>query len=108
MTSYPALVQLLRMLGRETALEALGLAEEPDPAALANEQLQRLQALVDQKLEVVAAELANEAAASDDVTDRESARVWIRDRIAGFAGLLAPGQPQRLLAAAEALTADWG
>lgn len=108
MTTYPALVQLIRMLGRGPALEALGLAEEPDPEALDEPQRERLQALVEQQLEPLASELVNEAAASDDVTDGAAARAWIGDRIAGFADLLGPGQAERLRGAVAARTADWG
>lgn len=108
MASYPALVQLIRLLGRPEALRALGLDEEPALEALDDARLARLQALLDQQIENVAAELVSEAAASDDVSGRESARAWLADRLAGFAGLLAPGQAERLGDAAAALTADWG
>lgn len=108
MASYPAFVQLIRLLGRQEALQALALDDEPDPDTLDDAQLARLQALVDQQLENVVAELVSEAAASDDVSGRAGARAWIADRVAGFAGLLAPGQAERLRDAAAALTADWG
>jgi hypothetical protein len=38
MATYPALVQLLRLLGRADALAALGLEAEPEPATLTETQ----------------------------------------------------------------------
>jgi hypothetical protein len=108
MATYPALVQLVRMLGRQDALSALGVVEEPDPTALDDAQRDRLRSLVEMRLESVAAELANEAGASDDVTDSAGGRVWIDDRLAAFDDLLEPDQRERLREAAYRFTRDWG
>jgi hypothetical protein len=107
MATYPALVQLLRILGRGDALAALGLQHEPDPADLSDEQRERLAALVDAQIDNVATELVDEAAASDDVADRASALAFVRERLAEFGDLLGPGQADLLLDAAARLVAAW-
>ncbi len=108
MAAYPALVQLLRLLGRDDALAALDVDSEPDPAALSEPQRQRLSALVDAALENVAAELVNEAAASDDVTSPAAGLTFVNDRIAAFADLLNAEQAERLRGEAARLLDGWG
>ena len=107
MTTYPALVQLLRLLGRDQALAALGLDTEPDPDALTDAQREALGALLDAQLEAVAAELAQEAAASDDVTSAGSAHAWLADRVAGYRDLVGDGRARQLLEAAGAAADAW-
>lgn len=107
MAAYPALVQLARLLGRADALAALGVEREPEPAALSPAQLDRLAALAELRLEQVAAELVEEAAASDDVTSRAAGMAFVRDRIAAFADLLRGDQAERLRGAAARLLDGW-
>ncbi len=96
------------MLGRDDALFALGVESEPDPDTLTDEQRERLAELAESRLEGVATELVEEAAASDDVSDGMSALVFIRDRLRTFAGLLTDDQLQRLEALAVDGVAAWG
>ncbi|HLZ68440.1 MAG TPA: hypothetical protein VKV26_00880 [Dehalococcoidia bacterium] len=107
MAAYPALVQLIRLLGRADALAALGVESEPDPATLSATQRETLAALVDGALENIAAELAGEAASNDDVTDRAAGLAFIDDRIAAFADLLSAEQGARLHDEAARLVEDW-
>jgi len=107
MASYPALRQLLRILGRAEALAALGCADEPDPATLTPAQREGLALLVDAAGANVASALVAEAAASDDVTGRAAGLGFVRDRLAAFGDLLTPEQAAAVLALAEQRTADW-
>jgi hypothetical protein len=107
MAAYPALVQLIRLLGRVDTLAALGVETEPDPATLTPEQLERLAELVDSRLEGIASELVEEAAASDDVTSRVAGMRFVEDRLAAFADLLRADQAERLRAEAARLLEEW-
>jgi len=107
MTSYPALVQLVRLLGREDALQALGTTAEPQPAALTPAQRQALGALVERELERIATGIAAEAAASDDVMDRQSGLAFVEDRLRSYADLMTADQVIRLREAAARLVAAW-
>ncbi|HEY7294005.1 MAG TPA: hypothetical protein VH916_03145 [Dehalococcoidia bacterium] len=107
MAAFPALVQLIRLLGRADTLAALGVDAEPDPATLSAAQRERLQALLDAALENVAAELVDEAAVSDDVTAREAGLAFVADRISSFADLLSAEQADRLRAEAARLVEGW-
>ena len=107
MAAYPALIQLLRLLDREQALHALGLAHEPDPEHLSAQQRRTLQDLAGPRLEALAAALVEEAGASDDVTDRATGRAFVADRLAGLADLLTAAQVARLDALVDAATRDW-
>ena len=51
--------------------------------------------------------LLEEAAASDDVTDSESARSFLDDRIAFLGGLMTPAQSARLKRALHEKIAAW-
>jgi len=106
--TFPALIQLVRMLGRADALASLGVDTEPDPDELSATQRQRLSDLIDQRLDSVAVELLDEAAASDDVNSRVSALQFVGDRIAGFRDLLNDDQLQRLTSIVESGASDWG
>lgn len=108
MAVYPALVQLVRMLGRADTLAALGVESEPEPNELSAAQRDRLSVLIDAQLENVASELIDEAAASDDVHDRATALQFIGDRIAGFRDLLTAEQVERLAEGISSGVADWG
>ena len=60
------------------------------------------------QLENVATELVEEAAASDDVHDRDAALAFTADRIGGFGDLLTQRLTRRLNETIAALVADWG
>ena len=105
--SVPGFTQLLRLLGREHAIAALGAGSEPDPNALTEAQGATLRSLLEQQITAVAAELVQEAAASDDVQNAESARGWLTDRIADFRELIGSDLAARLLAAGETAIRDW-
>lgn len=107
MAAYPALVQLIRLLGRADALAAIGVEAEPDPATLGEAQVERLAELLDARLESVAAELVEEAAASDDVAGSAAGMAFVDDRIAAFADLLRAEQAERLRAEAARLLESW-
>ncbi len=107
MAAYPALVQLARLLGRADTLAALAVESEPDPAALSDEQRERLAELLDSRLESVASELTGEAACSDDVTSRAAGLAYVEDRIAAFGDLLRADQAERLRREATRLLDEW-
>ncbi len=108
MMTYPGLVQLLRMLGRNAALEAIGAESEPDPDSLTAQQRAILSALIETHLETIAQQLADEAAASDDVGDSASAIQFAGDRIASFSDLMLPVQADRLNRLVADAVAGWG
>ncbi len=108
MTTYPGLVQLLRMLGRDAALAAIGAPSEPEPGSLTEAQRACLSALIDARLETVALQLVDEAASSDDVGDSASAAEFVADRIAGFNDLMNPVQAARLSGLVAEAVAGWG
>ena len=80
------LLQLARLVGIDAFTERFGSAQtaDPDPAAL--------QALVDERLDALADALVAEAAASDDVLDKASARAYLDDRLTTLGDLLSDGQ----------------
>ena len=51
--------------------------------------------------------LLREAAASDDVTDRHSALLYLEDRLSSFSGLLGQDLTARLRAALEERVSSW-
>ncbi len=108
MTTYPGLVQLLRILGRNTALAAIGAPSEPDPGSLTEAQRASLSALIDGSLETIALRLVDEAVASDDVGDSASAVQFVADRIATFDDLMDPVQAAQLNRLAAEAVAGWG
>lgn len=108
MTTYPGLVQLLRMLGRNDALTAIGTPSEPDPASLTAAQRASLSALIDARLKTIAQRLVDEAAASDDVGDAASAVQFVGDRIAGFDDLMDSVQAAQLNRLVAEAVAGWG
>ena len=67
-----------------------------------------LSGLVDAQIDAVVAELAREAAASDDVADAAGGRAWITDRVAGYHGLISDDLLSRIVEAAERAIAAWG
>ena len=95
------LLQLARLIGIDAFVERFGLpqAAEPEPPAL--------QKLVEERLEDITDALVEEAAASDDVLDPESALSYLEDRLRTLAELLAPEQAERIRGAFRERTADW-
>ena len=93
MASDPeALAQLARLLGNN----ALRTSTEIEVRAAASANIERL-----------AEGLAAEAAASDDVTDRESAQVFLRDRLDFLNGLLDADTGSRLWHAIQDKIEAW-
>ncbi len=86
-----ALTQLARLLSDERARESAAAAAEA----------------VERGLDRLADALTAEAAASDDVVDRESAMVYLDDRIAFFGPLLDETQRSRLRQALMERVATW-
>jgi hypothetical protein len=63
--------------------------------------------LIEQRLALIAEGLIGEAAASDDVTDRASARAFLEDRLEFLSPLLTGQQLARLRAAVEKKIEAW-
>ena len=93
MASDPeALAQLARLLGND----ALRTSTENEVRAAASGNIERL-----------ARGLTDEAAASDDVTDRESALLFLRDRLNFLNGLLDDDTGSRLWHAIQDKIETW-
>ena len=93
MASDPeALAQIARLLGND----ALRTSTETEVRAAVSGDIERL-----------ADGLAEEAAASDDVTDRESALVFLRDRLNFLNGLLDDDTGSRLWQAIQDKIETW-
>ena len=101
----PRLVHLARLIGRDAFIEALG-----PPERIANTEprlRQRLSALVDRRIDAIAASLIEEAAASDDVTGADAALVYAQDELASFDDLLTEAQRTAILERFRAGVARW-
>lgn len=96
-----AMMQLARLAGLGEFLERFGSPQtaEPDPGKLA--------ALVEERLDIIAEGLVAEAAASDDVIDRDSAKAFLEDRLAILGGLLLEDHQTALREAFDESTKDW-
>jgi hypothetical protein len=94
-------VQLARLIGIDFFTERFGPPQtaEPDDDAL--------RALIDERLDDVARGLVEEAAASDDVLDVESASAYLNDRLRTLSALLTPEQAERIRAAFVERTKTW-
>lgn len=66
-----------------------------------------LRALVEEHLDGIGRRLLDEAVASDDVIDRESADVYLADRLSTFDELLTAEQAEQLRTAFRAGTEGW-
>ena len=95
------LLQLARLLGADSFAERFGAPQtaEPDPEAL--------RALIEERLDHIGRRLVEEAAASDDVVDPDSAGTYLEDRLRTLADLLTPQQADRIRAAFREGTAGW-
>ena len=95
------ILQLARLAGVDAFVERFGSPQtaEPDAASLA--------ALIDDRLDAIAAALVEEAAASDDVIDITSAQSYLDDRLRSLADLLSTEQAERIRAAFQERTKAW-
>ena len=108
MTQRAAIVQLARLLGKVEFYRRLSLDEGAEPAALDEERLAALRALVGERLGLFTEALAVEAVVSDDVIDAASAMVYLEDRLAFFGELLTEEQRQGVRKGFGRLVARWG
>ena len=95
------LLQLARLAGIGAFTERFGppASAQPDAAAL--------RALVDERLDAIAAALVEEAAASDDVTGVASGASYLEDRLTTLGDLLSKQQAEALRAAFAERTKEW-
>ncbi len=108
MTETPSpiqLAQLARLLGDEELRKAYFGGGRAGVEAIG---IDRLRALVDERLERLARGLLAEAAASDDVVDSTSAEAYLDDRLAFFGELLSEEQGARLRELYMSAARRWG
>jgi hypothetical protein len=99
--SRERLVQLARLSGLDAFAGQFGPPQSAEPGAGA------LRAFVDEHLETIAVGLVSEAAASDDITDQQSARSYLDDRLTTLGDLLTADQASKLRSLFEEKTARW-
>ena len=97
------LLQLARLIGLDAFAERFGSPRLVDGMPNGD----ALRALVDERLEHVAAHLVEEAAASDDVTESASANGYLEDRLRTLRELISPEQSGRIEAICRERTAEW-
>lgn len=97
------LLQLARLIGLDAFAERFGsprlIDGTPDADALG--------ALVDERLEDVAAHLVEEAAASDEVTDQESANAYLEHRLRTLRQLISQEQSDGIQKLFAERTKEW-
>jgi hypothetical protein len=93
--------QLARLVGSEAFVARFGPPDSAEP------DREALHALIDEHCDEIAARLVDEAAASDDVIDPESAQAYVDDRLRTFDDLLTPEQAERLRTAFAGKTSGW-
>lgn len=95
------LLQIARLIGVDCFAQRFGPARtaEPEDGALRD--------LVEERLEHIAGALVEEAAASDDVIDVESAASYLEDRLRTLGDLLAAEQAERVRTAFRERTSAW-
>jgi hypothetical protein len=93
--------QLARLVGHDVFVARFGPPDSAEP------DREALHALIDEHCDDIAARLVDEAAASDDVIDPESAQAYVDDRLRTLADLLTPEQAQRLRTAFVGKTSGW-
>jgi len=96
-----ALTQLARLMGEEELVSRFGQAQAADPDA------ETLAGLVAGHVDDIARGLVAEAAASDDVLDRESGMEYIDDRLRTLSDLMEAEQAVAIRSAAVLLVEDW-
>lgn len=94
-------MQLARLIGLDDFTARFGPPQTAEPGD------GDLRALIDEHIDAVARRLLDEAVASDDVIDRESADAYLEDRLATFGDLLSDAQAERLRAAFREGTKSW-
>ena len=97
------LLQLARLIGLDAYAERFGSPRLVDGMPDAD----ALRALVDERLEHVAAHLVEEAVSSDDVTDRASANGYLEHRLRTLRELISPEQSTQIQAIFGERTAEW-
>lgn len=101
------LQQLCRIFGRPAVLTAL--RKEPERVtALTPTQRTRLERLICDRQEALLTALIEEAAASDDVTDRESGLLYARSRLQNLSPFIVEPLQEKLLQAFTERTSEWG
>jgi hypothetical protein len=95
------MLQLARLAGLAAFLERFGSPQtaEPKPDALVS--------FVDEHIEAIARALVGEAAASDDITDRDGALDFLDDRLDTLGDLLTLEQGSRVRDAFREKTKAW-
>lgn len=91
-TDPEAQTQLARLLGDESLRSA---------------SRDQLAAAADARFDLLVDGIVAEAAASDDVLDRDSALTFVQLRLRSFAGVLSQEQASRLLGAVQEKIASW-
>ena len=94
-------LQIARLLGGDVFEQRFGPPQTAEP------DLDAFRALVDERLDRIAAALVEEAAASDDVIDRASANASLDDRLRTLAEVIDDAQAGRVRAAFGELTREW-
>lgn len=95
------LVQLARLAGVNVFSQRFGSPQTAAPGAAA------LASLVGERLDQIAQGLIEEAAASDDVIDAASARVYVDDRLRTLGDLFTPEQSAAIRASFQTATEGW-
>jgi hypothetical protein len=108
MTNPEAIVQLVRLAGRDEILRGLGLEGQDVPASLDSQQTARLQALIEARLDAISRGLLEEAMASDDVHDTPSAHAYLDDRLRFLGDLLSRAQLEALRQTLRRKVEAWG
>jgi hypothetical protein len=92
---------MARLIGIDAFIEHFGPPQTAEPDG------DSLRTLINQRLDEVARALVEEAAASDDVLDVESALAYLDDRLRTLGALVTPAQADRLRAAFVERTKAW-
>ena len=94
-------IQIARLAGIDAFTQRFGApqASQPDEASL--------RAFVAERAESIGRGLVEEAAASDDVTDIESAESYLEDRLRTLSGVIDPAAADRVRAAFRDGTKAW-
>lgn len=95
------LLQLARLIGIDAFTERLGPPQTAEPDAAT------LRTLIDMRLDHIARQLLEEAAASDDVVDTGSAEAYLDDRLRMLDDSFTAQQAERIRSAFKESTAAW-
>jgi hypothetical protein len=108
MANPEAIQQLARLVGRAEFQQSVGIDGSATPAVLDSAQLTRLHVLVDERRELLAGGLLQEAMSSDDVQNSVAALAYLDDRLRFLDDLLTAAQRDWLLHWFRTRAADWG